>query len=262
MKPAATIILVLSAWAALSLANPVRVPDVEETAGLYQGDIDLTPEQEAEIFGTDDLGRTGIRDTTRRWPNKRVFYRFQDQTAEQRVAIRLALDEIEYYSCIEFIERTTQTNFINIESVDVDGCSSAVGMTGGKQVIKLISSPPGTGCFIRGKIQHEFMHALGFWHLHSAPTRSDFIQINWANIEEGRENAFEKRTTGEASLYGVAYNYNSVMHYAKDAFSKNGLNTITPLDPTKIDIIGQRDYLPIQDMNRLNNLYDCPRFVR
>jgi len=38
------------------------------------------------------------------------------------------------------------------------------------------------GCLYSYLIQHETMHALGFWHEHQRPDRNTYIKINWDNI--------------------------------------------------------------------------------
>jgi len=44
----------------------------------------------------------------------------------------------------------------------------------------------------------------------------------------GKERQFRKFTSFEVSDLGVGYDYASVMHYSRRAFSKNGMDTIIP----------------------------------
>ena len=40
-------------------------------------------------------------------------------------------------------------------------------------------------------IQHEMMHAIGFYHEHNRPDRDNYITVVEANVEEGKENNFD-----------------------------------------------------------------------
>ena len=37
-----------------------------------------------------------------------------------------------------------------------------------------------------GTVQHEMLHALGFFHEQSRTDRNDFVTINLDNVEEGK----------------------------------------------------------------------------
>ena len=52
------------------------------------------------------------------------------------------------------------------------------------------------------------------------------------------------------------YDYGSIMHYSKYAFSKNGNPTIIPIRTTDAEL-GQREGLSEHDVNRINKLYKC-----
>lgn len=64
----------------------------------------------------------------------------------------------------------------------------------------------------RGIIMHELMHVLGFFHMHSAPNRDDFVWINWNNIKPEFLKNF-KMSKYAVSMFGTGYDYESVMHY-------------------------------------------------
>ena len=58
----------------------------------------------------------------------------------------------------------------------------------------------------------------------------DFIRIFTSNglSFAGAERQFKKYSHGQIDSLGVIYDYGSVMHYPRWAFSKNGRDTIVP----------------------------------
>lgn len=159
------------------------------------------------------------------------------------------MDEIENQTCIKFRSRKAETEFIEIYSGN--GCSSNVGRVLGGQKLSLMRS----GCIINGVIQHELMHALGFFHMQSSFDRDNYVRINYNNIASGSERAFDKYSKAQVSYFGTSYDFDSVMHYRRTAFSKNGLNTIETLKPSDMNRIGQRLKLSEGDVSRINNMY-------
>lgn len=232
-----------------SFAIPINGPLEEEMSGKFEGDIELSEAQSRDISK-----RTGLLKHTYRWPYNIVPYVLNDQTEAQKEYIREALDEMESHLCLRFVERTTESNYVNVISSE-SGCFSSVGMVGGVQRLNLQSYEPGLGCFRKGTIIHEFIHAIGFYHMQSATERDSFVNIVWDNIEAGKEHNFN--TYGDDFIYqfGVKYDYGSVMHYSSLAFSNNGERTIVALDVEGGENMGQRLGMSALDINRINNMY-------
>lgn len=87
---------------------------------------------------------------------------------------------------------------------------------------------PGDFCFRIGTIIHEFLHTLGFYHMHSATERDDFVTIMWENIQPGTESNFNTYGPDRITNFGVEYDILSVMHYNAYSATRNGFATIVP----------------------------------
>uniref|UniRef100_A0AAR2LI47 Metalloendopeptidase n=1 Tax=Pygocentrus nattereri TaxID=42514 RepID=A0AAR2LI47_PYGNA len=150
-------------------------------------------------------------------------------------------------TCVRFVSRTIEADYLSIESRD--GCYSPVGRQGGVQVVSLSRN----GCVYHGIAQHELNHALGFYHEHTRNDRDYYVRINWANISPTLQYNFNTENTNNLN---TPYDYSSVMHYGKTAFSINGQDTITPIPDPSVPI-GQRVDLSAIDVKRINILYNC-----
>ena len=66
-------------------------------------------------------------------------------------------------------------------------CWSYIGKRGGEQVLSL-RPPDEKHCHClcdAGRVLHEMMHALGFYHEHTRPDRDQHIQIVPENVKKG-----------------------------------------------------------------------------
>lgn len=108
---------------------------------------------------------------------------------------------------------------------------------------------------------HELGHVVGFWHEHTRPDRENHVVIERANIMIGQEYNFNKLTSEDVNSLGLPYDYDSIMHYARNTFSKGTyLDTILPVEikGKKRPEIGQRLKLSEGDIAQANLLYKCP----
>merc|ERR1712008_58666 len=105
-------------------------------------------------------------------------------------------------------------------------------------------------------IQHEFIHALGFYHEQSRPDRDQHVKINWKNIQDEEYGQFIRQKT--SLTFDVPYDGRSVMHYTPTAFNKaRGLNSIE----SKIANVATSELggkvMTENDILKLKRMYRC-----
>ena len=62
-----------------------------------------------------------------------------------------------------------------------------VGRQGGVQYLSL-----GYNCVHLATVEHELMHAVGFWHEQSRSDRDSYVSVYWNNILPGMAYNFKK----------------------------------------------------------------------
>ncbi|XP_014228039.2 zinc metalloproteinase nas-14 [Trichogramma pretiosum] len=215
--------------------------NVWELSGLHEGDIMLSENSLRNIMTNE----------SKKWSDGIVPYLIEEDAFEEDEVkkIKSALDDFHRKTCIRFRPyKEGDAHFITVKSDD-PGCWSYVGKHDEGQVVNL--QPP--NCLKHGTIIHELMHALGFYHQQSAADRDDWIDVVWKNIRADRQHNFNKYDKASVTDYGVAYDYESVMHYSATAFSKNGKKTIIP----KVGnvTLGQREGFSAKDVKKINLMY-------
>ncbi|ROL40896.1 High choriolytic enzyme 1 [Anabarilius grahami] len=215
----------------ISQASPLMVPSHEDVFITLPENVDIT----TQIL---DSNNDAILN-----PWNLLF-----ATNYDRSVIANAMSAFHAKTCIRFVARSSQTDYISIENND--GCFSSLGRTGGKQVVSLNRQ----GCVYNGIVQHELNHALGFYHEQTRSDRDQYVKINWENMSPDMAYNFQKQNTNNQN---TPYDYGSIMHYGKTAFSTQpGLETITPIPDATVEI-GQRQELSNIDILRINKLYGC-----
>lgn len=141
-------------------------------------------------------------------------------------------------------------------------CCSYVGRRGGgPQAISI-----GKNCDKFGIVVHELGHVIGFWHEHTRPDRDDHVSIIRENIQPGRDQPsssfsssssstlpwgaaeagvppdgipvppasagqeynFLKMEPEEVESLGETYDFDSIMHYARNTFSRYAAGVARP----------------------------------
>nr|BAG74349.1 hatching enzyme [Clupea pallasii] len=251
----------------LSKALPVMEDSDENEIFLEESDsVDLTTQilstnnASSELLVEGDLVVPRTRNAMACWNNQclwkkssngkvEVPYTVNSQfSSSDKSKIQNAMATFNRKTCVQFVARSTQRDYISIENRD--GCFSSLGRTGGKQVVSLKRN----GCVYHGIIQHELNHALGFYHEQTRSDRDQYVKINWNYINSRMTYNFKKQRTNNLN---TPYDYSSVMHYGRTAFTvQNGKETITPIPNPNVRI-GQRQGMSTTDILRINKLYGC-----
>ncbi|XP_016327579.1 high choriolytic enzyme 1-like [Sinocyclocheilus anshuiensis] len=148
-------------------------------------------------------------------------------------------------SCIRFVPHEGQRHFLYIKSHS--GCYSYLGRQGGGQVVSF-ERP---GCVYHRTVQHELLHALGFHHEQNRSDRDKHIKILFENIKPAQWHNFMRRETNNRA---TPYDYKSVMHYSRKAFSRNNEPTMIPIPDGNV-VIGEARSMSRNDILWINRLY-------
>uniref|UniRef100_A0A3P9JXI1 Metalloendopeptidase n=1 Tax=Oryzias latipes TaxID=8090 RepID=A0A3P9JXI1_ORYLA len=204
------------------------------------------PFQRSTLIGNDET----------RWTSPVPYVLDQSLDSNAKGVILKALDQFRLKSCIDFKPREAEVFYISIQKLD--GCYSYVGRRiAGGQVLSI-----GSGCDTKATVEHEILHALGFYHEQSRYDRDDYVRIVRDNILQGKEHNFDKVGSDVSTTHGTLYDYWSVMHYSTDAFTNGNGPTIITIDPMFQNIIGQRLEMSFYDVLELNRLYNCSEYFK
>ncbi|XP_069083766.1 astacin-like metalloendopeptidase isoform X2 [Pleurodeles waltl] len=167
----------------------------------------------------------------------------------QKAKVSAAMQEIATMTCVTFVPRLTERDYLNI--ISEKGCWSTYGKQGGAQTTSLDAG----SCLKQGTIQHELMHNLGLYHEHTRKDRDAYINIMWQYVDQDQWPNLD--IENNVNTLGLPYDYSSVMHYSKTAYSNTpGKSTLVPKpDPTVR--IGQRAGISNLDVTKINALYSC-----
>ncbi|XP_035174276.1 meprin A subunit beta [Oxyura jamaicensis] len=248
---------VLLTWLLLQVVWSQPAPETTEIdvdGGIDQDIFNINEALGLDLFEGDiklDGERNSIIGDNYRWPHIIPYVLDDSLEINAKGLILKAFEQYRLKTCIDFKPWEGEKNYISV--FKGSGCWSSVG----NRQVGLQQLSIGTNCDRIGTIQHEFLHALGFWHEQSRSDRDDYVSIIWDRIQSGKEHNFNKYDDKTSDSLNVPYDYTSVMHYSQTAFRNGTEPTIVTNIPDFMDVIGQRMDFSDYDLQKLNRLYNC-----
>ncbi|KAM7395820.1 hypothetical protein PAMA_007212 [Pampus argenteus] len=250
---------VLLLFGLVALATSYTIPVSPEVHEVYENGEDENPMQnlgsDANLFEGDIVipeGRNALVDPTSRWKFPIPYILGDDLDLNAKGCVHQAFEMYRLKSCVDFKPYEGEKTFIKFEKRG--GCFSSVGDQHTGQILSL-----GSGCDHKAVIEHELLHALGFYHEQSRTDRDDYVDIWLDQVTPGYEHNFNKYNDDFITDQNTPYDYESIMHYRPFSFNKNAsAPTVTTKIPEFYNIIGQYLDFSAMDTLRLNRMYNCP----
>ncbi|XP_054902987.1 meprin A subunit beta-like [Poeciliopsis prolifica] len=235
----------------LAVSSAHAIPEVDiEIVDVGENNIteDLTLD---DIREPSNAQKSSIFPGDKRWTSPVPYVLDKGLDLKARGVILRAFDQFRVKSCIDFKPRDSEVYYLNIKKLD--GCWSYIGRVfSNGQDLSI-----GQNCDLVAIVEHEILHALGFYHEQSRYDRDNHVHIEYSNIIAGKEHNFRKVGNQDSTTHGSPYDYLSVMHYSKNAFSNGNGPTIITINQAFQDVIGQRVEMSPSDVQELNLLYRC-----
>ncbi|CAD6197191.1 unnamed protein product [Caenorhabditis auriculariae] len=171
--------------------------------------------------------------------------------------IQQAIQRINENTCVRYVPRNNERDFIDIRNQRGEGCYASVGRYNkGANVLMLEANDYAT-CIRPYTVLHEMLHTLGLWHEHMRTDRDRYIDVLYGNIEAIYYEQFTKLSEGDTTTFGIPYDYTSIMHYDETAFAKKGLISMRTKNPLYQKRIGRVTEASENDYNKICLLYGC-----
>ncbi len=163
-----------------------------------------------------------------KWKDGIIPYYLSGNFLDEEVEIiEQAMDDWEAVANVQFIEVTPRAGAYQIIKVNENTWSSSIGENNSKcQMIF------GSGGNTYSHVLHELGHALGLLHEHQRPDRDKFVVVFFNLILPQFIVNYDTQDNPLIIEENHDYDYNSIMHYPANSFSKDGSSTtMESLDP-------------------------------
>nr|VZI15896.1 unnamed protein product [Spirometra erinaceieuropaei] len=226
---------------------------IPKTGTMAEQELQTRSQNTLDVEGptSDDTKQRSRRAATSRkshlWPSGIIPYEIEPLFSSSSMSIILAAMRIwENVTCVTFVEREPHHQ----------SCCSNVGRQNENRPQTISIAP---SCESVRTVVHELGHAMGFWHEQSRPDRDAYVEILTENIRNDRLYNFDKKDQYEIDSLGEPYDYDSIMHYARNLFAKPGATeTLRPRQCCPRPKIGHLPKPSAGDARQMNKLYSCP----
>lgn len=225
---------------------------------IYEGDIILDGVITGPLSGSSGLQRPaspalprtlGIIYSNTLWPVvsgvHQIPYIITNDTANVDAAI--AQFNTTFSGLIQWVPRTTQTDYVNfqMDPADTSGSGYAyIGRIGGAQIIHCAIN-----CTV-SVLAHEMGHSAGLYHEQSRPDRNTYVNLNYSHIQTNQMD--DATATDNDWIYGP-YDFASVMQYDAFSLSADGSQTIQSI-PAGIPL-SNTTYYTTADIDTIRRIY-------
>lgn len=158
------------------------------------------------------------------------------------------------FTCVKFVPAVSSSGN-QLVFLNASGCGTYLGqIKKGKQAVFLRKD-----CRNVPVVLHELGHTIGMVHEQQRPDRDRYVTVVPEHILPSIQivSQFTKNDRIMITTLGVPYDYKSIMHYPRKAFSITGGDTIVTRDTEFQNIIGTASDLSFFDVMRVNRYLGC-----